>query len=40
MKYFLVISTTFLLNFTNLTTLPTSQSDNENEKVYDEFNFD
>jgi len=30
-KYFLIIATTFSLNFTNLTTLPTSQSDNEND---------
>ena len=31
MKYFLIIATIFSLNFTNLTTLPTSQSDNEND---------
>ena len=31
MKYFLIIATTFSLNFTNLTTLPTSHSDNEND---------
>jgi len=30
-KYFLIIATIFSLNFTNLTTLPTSQSDNEND---------
>ena len=30
-KYFLIIATTFSLNFTNLTTLTTSQSDNEND---------
>lgn len=31
MKYFLIIATTFSLNSTNLTTLPTVHSDNENE---------
>ena len=31
MKYLLIIATTFSLNFTNLTTLPTSHSNNEND---------
>ena len=31
MKYLLIIATTFSLNFTNLTTLPISHSDNEND---------
>ena len=31
MKYLLIIATTFSLNFTNLTTLPTLHSDNEND---------
>ena len=31
MKYFLIIATTFSLNFTNLTNLPISHSENEND---------